>query len=173
MNIQGWFPLGLTSLISLLSKGLSRVFSNTTVWKHQFFGAQPSLSSNSHTCTWLLEKTIALTIWAFFLILKAINASWDGHPRFPLLWGSPVSIDLQYLLLSPLVWRRHSWLLIFPFLWIWNLEWRIITLEIVLWGTKRSVNFYSWTRWSSHRITSSLDPACLSFSWILWAAQVF
>ena len=65
MNIQGWFPLGLTSLISLLSKGLSRVFSNTTVWKYQFFGAQPSLLSNSHICTWLLEKTIALTILDF------------------------------------------------------------------------------------------------------------
>ena len=43
MNIQGWFPLGLTGLISLLSTGLSRVFSNTTVWKHQVFGAKPSL----------------------------------------------------------------------------------------------------------------------------------
>ena len=43
MNIQGWFPLGLTRLISLLSKGLSRVFSNTTVQRHQFFGAQFSL----------------------------------------------------------------------------------------------------------------------------------
>ena len=43
MNIQCWLPLGLTSLISLLSKGLSRVFSSTTVWKHQFFGALPSL----------------------------------------------------------------------------------------------------------------------------------
>ena len=42
MNIQGWFPLGLTGLISLLSKGLSRIF-NTTVQKHQFFGAQLSL----------------------------------------------------------------------------------------------------------------------------------
>ena len=52
-NIQGWFPLGL---ISLLSKGLSRVLSNTTVWKHQFFGAQPSLWSNSHIHRWLLEK---------------------------------------------------------------------------------------------------------------------
>ena len=56
MNIQGWFPLGLTDLISLLSKGLSRVFSNTTVWKHQFFGTQPSLWSNFHIPTWLLEK---------------------------------------------------------------------------------------------------------------------
>ena len=43
MNIQDWFPLGLTGLIALLSKGLSRVFSSTTVWKHQFFGAQLSL----------------------------------------------------------------------------------------------------------------------------------
>ena len=55
-DIQGWFPLRLTGLISLLSKGLSRVFSNTTVWKHQFFSGQPSLRSNSHIDTWLLEK---------------------------------------------------------------------------------------------------------------------
>ena len=54
MNIQNWFPLGLTGWISLLSKGLSRVFSNTTVQKHQFFDAQLSLWSNSHIHTWLL-----------------------------------------------------------------------------------------------------------------------
>ena len=56
MNIQDWFPLGLTALISLQSKGLSRVFSNTTFQKHQFFGAQLSLWSNSYIHTWLLEK---------------------------------------------------------------------------------------------------------------------
>ena len=56
MNIQGWFPLGWTGWISLLSKGLSRVFSNTTVQKHQFFCAQLSSWSNSHIHTWLLEK---------------------------------------------------------------------------------------------------------------------
>ena len=56
INIQDWFPLGLTSLISLQSKGLSRVFSNTTFQKHQFFCAQPSLWSSSHVHTWLLEK---------------------------------------------------------------------------------------------------------------------
>ena len=56
MNVQGWFPLGLTDLISLQSKELSRVFSSTTVRKHQFFGAQPSLWSNSHICTCLLEE---------------------------------------------------------------------------------------------------------------------
>ena len=56
MNIQGWYPLGLTGWIPLQSKRLWRVFSNTTVQKHQLFGAQPSLWSNSHIHTWLLEK---------------------------------------------------------------------------------------------------------------------
>ena len=51
MNIEDWFPLGLVGLIFLQSKGLWRVFSSTTVWKHQFFGAQPSLWSNSHIHT--------------------------------------------------------------------------------------------------------------------------
>ena len=56
MNIQDWFPLGLTSLISLQMKGLSRIFSNTTVQKHQFFSTQLSLWSNSRIHMWLLEK---------------------------------------------------------------------------------------------------------------------
>ena len=56
MNIQDWFPLGGTGWISLQSKGLSRVFFNTTVQKHQFFGAQLSSQSNSHIHTWSLEK---------------------------------------------------------------------------------------------------------------------
>ena len=63
MNSQGWFPLyyswgsqGKDAKVVPKNKGLSRVFSNTTVQKHQFFGAQPSLWSNSHNCTWLLEK---------------------------------------------------------------------------------------------------------------------
>ena len=56
MNIQDWFPLGWTGWISLQSKGLSRVFSNTTVQKHQFFSTKLSLESNSHIHTWPLEK---------------------------------------------------------------------------------------------------------------------
>ena len=55
MNIQDWFSLGLTGWISLQYKGLSRVFFNTTVQKHQFFGAQHFLWSNSHIHTWPLE----------------------------------------------------------------------------------------------------------------------
>ena len=56
MSIQTLFPLGLIGLISLQSKGLSIVFSNNTIWKHQFLGTWPSIWSDSHFCTWLLEK---------------------------------------------------------------------------------------------------------------------
>ena len=56
MNIQAWFRLRLTRLISLLSKGLSGVLSGTTVWRHQFFGILPSLQSSFHTCMWPLGR---------------------------------------------------------------------------------------------------------------------
>ena len=63
---QGSFPLALTGWISLQSKGLSRVFSNTTVQKHQFFGAQPSLWFNLYVHPYMTTgKTIALTIQTF------------------------------------------------------------------------------------------------------------
>ena len=66
VRIQGWFPLGLTGLISLQTKGLSRVFSSTTIRKHQFFGAQPSLPSNSHIHSYMTTgKTTALTTQNF------------------------------------------------------------------------------------------------------------
>ena len=64
INIQDWFPWGWTGWISLQSKGLSRVFSNTTVQKHQFFGAQLSSQSNSHPYM-TTGKTIALARWTF------------------------------------------------------------------------------------------------------------
>ena len=64
VNIQGWFHLGLTDLISLQPKGILRVF-NTTDQKHQFFSAQPYLWSKFLIHTWLLENVIALTIWTF------------------------------------------------------------------------------------------------------------
>ena len=64
MNIQGWFPLGFIDLISLQSKGLSGVFSSTTIRKHQFFSAQPSFCQTL-TSVHDYWKTIALTIWTF------------------------------------------------------------------------------------------------------------
>ena len=86
MNIQGLFSLGLTGLISLLSKVFSRVFSSTTVGRHQFFGAQTFLWSNSHihllhpyTTT---GKTIALNIWAF--VSKVISLLFNMLSRFVL-----------------------------------------------------------------------------------------
>ena len=83
MNIQGWFPRVLTGLISLMSTGLSKAFSNTTVQKHQFFSAQPSLRSNSHIRTWLLwldGKTIALTRWSF--VGKVVSLLFNTQSRF-------------------------------------------------------------------------------------------
>ena len=65
MNIQDRSTLEWTGWISLKPKGLSRVFSNTAIQKHQFFSAQLSLWSNSHIHAWLLEKIIALTRWNF------------------------------------------------------------------------------------------------------------
>ena len=56
VNIPGWYPLGVSGLVSLLSKGLSRVFSSTTIWKHQFLATRLSSWPNSHIHTWLLEK---------------------------------------------------------------------------------------------------------------------
>ena len=79
MNIQDWPPLGLTGLISLLSKGLSRVFSSTTVWNHQFFGAQFSLWSNSpwnKLCTFLRHNPISVG-W--------LHCVWASGPKFGLI----------------------------------------------------------------------------------------
>ena len=78
MNIQGWFPLGLTGLISLLSKGLYRVFSNT-IQKHQFHCTQPSLWSNSHSHSLPLEKTTVLNIGTF--AGKVISLLFNMLPR--------------------------------------------------------------------------------------------
>ena len=79
MNIQGWFPLCLTGLIYLQSKGFSRVVSNTTIWKHQFFGTQPSLWSNNHMYM-TTRKIIALTIWTF--VSKAMSLPFNMLSRF-------------------------------------------------------------------------------------------
>ena len=72
MNTQDWSPLGWIGWISLQSKGHSRVFSSTTVQKHQFFGAQFSSHSNSHIHTWTLEKNIALTRQNFVGIVMSL-----------------------------------------------------------------------------------------------------
>ena len=83
MNIQSWFPLGLTGLIFLLSRGFSRVFSSTIVQKHQFFGAQPSLWVQLSHPSMTTRKTIALTRWTFVgkmmsLLFNTLHACFSG-----------------------------------------------------------------------------------------------
>ena len=75
---SGWFPLGWTGWISLQSKGFSRVFSNTTVQKHQFFSAQLSLWSNSHIHIWLLEKP---ELWLWTFVGKVISLLFNMRSR--------------------------------------------------------------------------------------------
>ena len=81
VNIRDWFPLGWTGWMSLLSKRVSRVFSNTTFQKHQFFCAQPPLWSNSHIHTWLLEKTELrlygplLAKWCLCFLVHCVGSS--------------------------------------------------------------------------------------------------
>ena len=80
-NSQEWFPLGWIGLISLQSKGISRVFFNTTVQKHQFLGAQLALWSNSHIYTWLLEKPnsfqyLFVDILMMAILTSKINVRW-------------------------------------------------------------------------------------------------
>ena len=87
MNTQDWSPLGGTGWISLKSQGLSRVFSNTTVQKHQFFGAQPSSQSNSHICTWPLGKPQLWLYgplsakWCLCFLMYCLGWSWVSFHR--------------------------------------------------------------------------------------------
>ena len=96
MNIKSWFPLGLTSLISLQSKGLSRVFSNITVQKYQFFGTQPSLLSNSHIYTWLLKKH-SFDRWTF--VSKVMCLLFNTLSRFLIafLWRSKLKVSFNFM----------------------------------------------------------------------------
>ena len=80
MNIQDWFPLQLTGLITLPSKGLSRVFSNTTIRKHHFFSAQPSLWSKFSNLCMTIGKAISLTRWTF--VGKVMSLLFNTLSRF-------------------------------------------------------------------------------------------
>ena len=107
MNIQDWFPLGWTGWISLQSKGLSRVFSNTTVQKHQFFGTQLSLESNSHIHTGPQEKPqtfVGKVISLLFNVLsrlvitflprsKCLLISWLQSPSAVILEPPDIKFD--------------------------------------------------------------------------------
>ena len=105
MNIHGWFPLGWTGGISLLSKGLSGVFSSTTVWKHQFLGAQPSLWSSSHICS--TGKTIPLTVQTF--VGKMISLLFNNDCWKPSFARICHHVKEYYRVLDPWwLWSHHD-----------------------------------------------------------------
>ena len=96
MNTQDWSPLGWTGWISLQSKGLSRVFSNTTVQNHQFFSPQPSFWFNSHFCTWQLKKNKRIFIGS---VEKSPSANAEDACSIPRSGRSPAGENgnpLQY-----------------------------------------------------------------------------
>ena len=105
MNTQDWSPLGWTGWISLQSKELSRVFSNTTVQKHQFFGTQISSPCNSHIHTWLLEKLQPWLRWTFVdkvmsllfnLLSRLVIAFLPRNKRLLISWlQSPSEVILE------------------------------------------------------------------------------
>ena len=121
MNIQDWFTLGWTGWISfLLSKSLSRIFSNTTVQKHQFFSTQPSVWSNTHIYTWLLEKsqlwlrqtfvvkimsllfnTLSRSVIALLPRSKRLLISWL-QSSFAVIWEHKKTKSVTVSIVSPL-----------------------------------------------------------------------
>ena len=112
MNIQGWFPLGLTCLISLHSKGLFRVFSSTTVWKNLFFITQPSLWSNSHPHM-TTGKTVAFDVTEFDDTQSSINPEKGFRKRKQknlkthYISGTRVRNKIDFLSLT--MWARRKW----------------------------------------------------------------
>ena len=105
MNIQGWFPLGLTDCISFQSKGLSRVFSNTTVQKHQFFSAQPSFMVQLSHPYMTTRKTTAFTTWIFVgkvlslllnMLFRSVIAFLSRSKRLLISWLQSPSATLTF-----------------------------------------------------------------------------
>ena len=145
MNIQGWFPYGFTSLISLQSKGLSRAFSRTTIRKHQFFCTQLSLWSNSHMTT---EKNIGLTIWTF--ARKVMSLLFNMLSRFVIAFlprskhlfisrlQSPSAVILEPKKLKSVMASIFS--LLFPTKWFdWMPQIAVLKREIYL-GSENSLS---------------------------------
>ena len=151
MNNQDWFPLGLTGWISLQSKELSRVFSSTTFQKHQFFGAQPFLWSNSHIHTWL-GKTIAFTIQTF--VSKVMSLLFNMLSRFVTTFlpkrKGPLIFWLQ-LLSTVILEPRKILILVLIFLLhrlinsLWNVVVNVFNWGSNLWLIQNTIIILSYT----------------------------
>ena len=149
MNIQDWFPLGLTGLISLQSKGLSRVFSNTTVQKNQFFNAQPSFWSNSlfnEPSLWSNRwgKVEAVTDFLFLGPKITVDGDCSHEIKRCLLLGRKAMSNLDSILTSRDITLptkvRLVKAMVFPVMYgceNWTIKkaecWRIDTFELWCW----------------------------------------
>ena len=113
MNIQDWFPLGWTGLIPLQSKGFSRVLSNTTVQKYQFFGVQPSLWSNSHIHRWLSTQNENIS----FILL--VIPSWPLPPKLItfLVMVSATQANHFFSYCFPRTWELNPPFYLYHFFW--------------------------------------------------------
>ena len=121
MNIQGWFLLGLTGLISLHFKGLSRVFSNTTVWRHQFFSILPSLQPSSHNHRWPLGRPQPWLIQTHVSREMSLLFKWLSR----VLSNTTVQ-KCQFFGAQLSLWSNshiHTWLLEKPWLWLDRALW--------------------------------------------------
>ena len=124
MNMQGWFPLGLTSLISLQSKGLSRVFSSSTVQKNKFFGTQP-VYCPTLTSVMTTGKNIALTIWTF--VGKVMSLLFNMLSRFVIAFLPRTKhlliLWLQSLYTVILELKKIKSVTVSPFLLLFSIKW--------------------------------------------------
>ena len=144
MNFQDWFPLGLTSLI-LQSKGLSRVFSNTTVWKHHFFNAHPSLWSSSHICTWLCQ--VGDDNWH---IGESVSCSEGREASSSLL---RVGVAPMFPECLPFQNKLELWI----FIWVFP-----------IFKTRSQQINWVWTRLpGNHVMTSAWGPDCLLLHYVV------
>ena len=150
MNIQGWFPLGLISLIFLQFKGLSRVFSSTTIGKHPFFGAQPSLWSNSHICTWLREKPY---LWLYRVFVGRVMSL-----RFNML---------SRFVIAFLPRRKDSWDHLFQ-LFVKPINCFVPQLKSLQWDLQRGYRLWWWG--SRHkRVEKVVAWRCCG--WVEWCIK--
>ena len=185
MNIQDWFPLGWTDWISLQSMGLLRVFSNTTIQKHQFFGPQPSLWSISHIHTWLSEKPYLcpdgplLTKWCLCFLIRYLGWSqlvFQGASSFLISWLQSKWFWAQenkichYFLFSPtyLQWndgtRCHD--LCFLILVFWMLSFKPVFFHFLLSSSSRgSFSFLVSIHTIFSKKRKSINPKRLHATW--------
>ena len=135
VNTQDWSPLGWTCWIPLQSKGLSRVFSNTTVQKHQFFGTQLSPQSNSHIHTWPQEKPYHISKFSSFLRPNNIPLYFYTHFVYPFIVDGWLVAFTFWLLWIMLLWTWVTRLSILPGIYpeIELLD-HIVILFLIFWG---------------------------------------